>query len=86
MPGPRHMGGVIAIGPDNNLYVSVGDLDGTFRGPKYDTMAQNYLNSSIIDGRRRNITYNPSSSKSALLPSATDHTKRNAHKYLFTKN
>ena len=51
MPGPRHMGGVIAIGPDNNLYVSVGDLDGTFRGPKYDTMAQNYLNSSIIDGR-----------------------------------
>ena len=32
MPGPRHMGGVIAIGPDNNLYISVGDLDGTFRG------------------------------------------------------
>ncbi len=24
MPGPRHMGGVIAIGPDDNLYVSVG--------------------------------------------------------------
>ena len=21
MPGPRHMGGVIAIGPDGNLYV-----------------------------------------------------------------
>ena len=51
MPGPRHMGGVIAIGPDNNLYVSVGDLDGTFRGKKYDTMAQNYLNSTILDGR-----------------------------------
>ena len=51
MPGPRHMGGVIAIGPDNNLYVSVGDLDGTFRGKKYDTMAQNYLNSNILDGR-----------------------------------
>jgi len=42
MPGPRHMGGVIAVGPDNNLYVSVGDLDGTFRGKKYQTMAQNY--------------------------------------------
>ncbi|MGI8831674.1 MAG: PQQ-dependent sugar dehydrogenase [Nitrososphaeraceae archaeon] len=51
MPGPRHMGGIIALGPDNNLYVSVGDLDGTFRGRKYDTMAQNYLNSSILDGR-----------------------------------
>ena len=51
MPGPRHMGGVIATGPDNNLYVSVGDLDGTFGGAKYDTMAQNYLNSSVLDGR-----------------------------------
>jgi aldose sugar dehydrogenase len=51
VPGPRHMGGVIAIGPDNNLYISEGDMDGTFRGKKYDTMAQNYINSSIIDGR-----------------------------------
>lgn len=51
MPGPRHMGGVIAIGPDSNLYISVGDMDGTFRGKKYDTMAQNYGNSTIIDGR-----------------------------------
>ena len=51
MPGPRHMGGVIAIGPDNNLYISVGDLDGTFRGKKYDTMSQNYQNSTVVDGR-----------------------------------
>ena len=51
MPGPRHMGGIIAIGPDDNLYVSVGDLDGTFRGKKYDTMTQNYQNSTIVDGR-----------------------------------
>lgn len=51
MPGPRHMGGIIALGPDNNLYISVGDLYGTFRGIKYDTMAQNYFNSSILDGR-----------------------------------
>ena len=51
MPGPRHMGGVIAIGPDGNLYVSVGDLDGTFKGKRYDTMTQNYQNSTIIDGR-----------------------------------
>ena len=45
------MGGVIAVGPDNNLYVSVGDLDGTFRGKRYQTMAQNYQNSTIVDGR-----------------------------------
>ena len=51
MPGPRHMGGIIAIGPDDNLYVSVGDLDGTFRGKKYETMTQNYQNSTIVDGR-----------------------------------
>jgi len=51
MPGPRHMGGIMAIGPDNNLYISVGDLDGTFRGGNYDTMAQNYLNSTFVDGR-----------------------------------
>jgi len=51
IPGPRHMGGVIAIGPDKDLYISVGDMDGTFRGKKFDTMTQNYQNSTIIDGR-----------------------------------
>ena len=51
MPGPRHMGGVIAIGHDNYLYISVGDLDGTFKGKSYDTLTQNYQNSSIVDGR-----------------------------------
>ena len=29
-PGPRHTGGELAIGPDNNLYLTIGDLDGTF--------------------------------------------------------
>lgn len=51
MPGPRHMGGIMAMGPDDNLYISVGDLDGTFKGGNYDTMAQNYLNSTFVDGR-----------------------------------
>lgn len=50
LPGPRHMGGIIEIGPDNNLYVVVGDLDGTFR-KNYQTMAQNYENGSNLDGR-----------------------------------
>jgi aldose sugar dehydrogenase len=51
LPGPRHPGGIIAIGSDNNnLYVTVGDIDGTFR-KGYETMAQNYQNGSFPDGR-----------------------------------
>lgn len=50
LPGPRHPGGIIEIGPDNNLYVTVGDIDGTFK-EKYETMAQNYRNGSFPDGR-----------------------------------
>jgi glucose/arabinose dehydrogenase len=51
LPGPRHMGGKIAIGPDNDLYVSVGDLDGSFTHSKFETMTQNYRNGSFPDGR-----------------------------------
>jgi len=50
LPGPRHPGGIIAIGPDDNLYVTVGDIDGTFR-KGYETIAQNYENGSSADGR-----------------------------------
>jgi len=50
LPGPRHPGGIVEIGPDNNLYVTVGDIDGTFK-EKYQTMAQNYRNGSFPDGR-----------------------------------
>lgn len=49
-PGPRHAGGEVRIGPDNNIYVTVGDLDGTFNA-RYDTMAQNYNNGTQVDGR-----------------------------------
>jgi glucose/arabinose dehydrogenase len=50
LPGPRHPGGILAVGPDENLYVTVGDIDGTFR-EGYETMAQNYQNGSSPDGR-----------------------------------
>jgi glucose/arabinose dehydrogenase len=50
LPGPRHPGGILAIGPDDNLYVTVGDVDGTFK-KEYETMAQNYQNGSSPDGR-----------------------------------
>jgi glucose/arabinose dehydrogenase len=43
-PGPRHNAGNIIIGPDNNLYVSVGDLDG------HTTMAQNVAGGGKPDG------------------------------------
>jgi len=44
VPGPRHNAGNIMIGPDNNLYVSVGDLDG------HITMAQNVKDGVGPDG------------------------------------
>jgi aldose sugar dehydrogenase len=43
-PGPRHNAGNIIIGPDNNLYVSVGDLDG------HTSMAQNVAGGGKPDG------------------------------------
>src|SRR5918992_4093192 len=50
-PGPRHNGGDVMVGPDNNLYISVGDVDGTYQGEQWQTPAQNYQEGTDIDGR-----------------------------------
>jgi aldose sugar dehydrogenase len=50
-PGPRHNGGAIMIGSDNNLYIPIGDVDGSFNEGKWETRAQNYLNATEPDGR-----------------------------------
>ena len=51
IPGPRHNGGAIMIGPDNNLYVPIGDVDGTYMGGPGETNAQNYVDGVEPDGR-----------------------------------
>jgi glucose/arabinose dehydrogenase len=50
-PGPRHNGGAIVIGPDNNLYITVGDIDGTFKEEDTATLTQNYPDGVESDGR-----------------------------------
>ena len=36
LPGPRYNGGPVVIGPDNNVYVIIGDVGG------HTTMVQNF--------------------------------------------
>jgi aldose sugar dehydrogenase len=54
LPGPSHVGGDIAIGPDGYLYLTIGDLLSTNlfnKNKKYDTKAQNYVDGVEADGR-----------------------------------
>jgi glucose/arabinose dehydrogenase len=50
LPGPSHNGGVLDIGPDNNLYLVVGDINRE-GNPEYMTLAQNIEDSKMPDGR-----------------------------------
>jgi glucose/arabinose dehydrogenase len=51
-PGPRHNGGAIEIGPDQNIYVPVGDVDGSFKTDFQHTQTQNFDRGKVAaDGR-----------------------------------
>jgi aldose sugar dehydrogenase len=50
-PGPRHNGGAIEIGPDNNIYIPVGDIDGSFKPFYTATKTQNSAAGIDADGR-----------------------------------
>lgn len=55
LPDDSHVGGVLKMGPDNNLYFIVGDQRPTaftrLDSPESQTKAQNYLNGKEPDGR-----------------------------------
>ena len=50
-PGPRHNGGALVIGPDNNLYIPIGDVDGTYQSEEFETLTQNFPEGVEADGR-----------------------------------
>ena len=51
-PGPRHNGGAIEIGPDNNIYIPVGNIDGSFKSDFQHTQVQNFAGGKVVaDGR-----------------------------------
>ena len=50
MPGPAHNGGSIVIGPDNNLYLIIGNVN-EFERKSYWTTAENYYYGKYPEGR-----------------------------------
>jgi aldose sugar dehydrogenase len=50
-PDPAHIGGIIDIGPDNNLYVTVGNFQHTIPSEVYRTKTQNFEDGEPVDGR-----------------------------------
>jgi aldose sugar dehydrogenase len=50
-PDPAHIGGILDIGPDNNLYVTVGNFQHTIPSEVYRTKTQNYEDGKPVDGR-----------------------------------
>src|SRR5215204_42617 len=50
-PDPAHIGGIIDIGPDNNLYFTVGNFVNTIPDEPYKTKTQNFEDDEAVDGR-----------------------------------
>jgi aldose sugar dehydrogenase len=50
-PDPAHIGGIIDIGPDNNLYFTVGNFVNTIPDDPYRTKTQNFEDGEAVDGR-----------------------------------
>ena len=50
-PDPAHIGGIIDIGLDNNIYVTVGNFQHTIPSEVYRTKTQNYEDGEAVDGR-----------------------------------
>ena len=50
-PDPSHIGGIIDIGPDENLYFTVGNFQNTIPTKIYKTKTQNYKDGEAVDGR-----------------------------------
>jgi aldose sugar dehydrogenase len=52
LPGPAHNGGAVAIGPDDNIYLAIGELTPTSYGQgDYRFKVQNYADGQEPDGR-----------------------------------
>jgi aldose sugar dehydrogenase len=50
-PDPSHIGGIIGIGPDENLYFTVGNFQNTIPSKIYKTKTQNVEDGKPVDGR-----------------------------------
>jgi aldose sugar dehydrogenase len=52
LPGPDHNGGVVTVGPDDNVYIALGELLRTsYGGTDYNTLTQNSQDGLKVDGR-----------------------------------
>src|SRR5215208_6231554 len=50
-PDPSHIGGILDIGPDENLYFTVGNFQNTIPSEVYKTKTQNFEDGKPVDGR-----------------------------------
>ena len=57
-PDDSHVGGVVKVGPDDNIYVTVGDFTCTDCAP-FETHAENFANGGAADGRAAILRVSP---------------------------